>query len=348
MLFNIEADTGSLVIAYLVLDDYSATPKILVRGFGREVEVEANETREALVSAGRHETGRCGFRLEVGDIVEIAAPDLELIESQSGVLIYRRRPPDAIDRKIFRLETSLFPLWRFDQPLTPRFHHAMTRIEHYGRETTTQLFLMNQLKSQYLSGRLFYKNFDYYIRDEFAVWVCVQRPFDELAERLLFLKNVRNVGLGLLSERDRIGLRGAVEFAEQLPFEDARALRRAMRHIPDDVAARLSNPLTRQLTAADADELPTNGSVAAALDVLARCELVGFRHAYDVFVRSAADLIGAPAPADAPPNASFALIRTIADALTESPAAERMLEKDLELLYYLTQAALTTESLPPA
>lgn len=344
MLFNIEADTGALVVAYLVLDDFSALPTILVRGGGGEREVQANELRGALVSAGRHETGRCGFRLDAREIPEVAAPDLELREARSGVLIYRRKQPGAIERKILRLETGLLPLWRFDSWLSPQFHYAMSRIENFGRETDTQMFLMNQVSSQYLSGRIIYKNFEYFIGDAFKVWICVQKPHEELAERLLILKRVRQVGIELLSERDRISLRAAIDFAEQLPVDDPKALKRYMRDMPDDIAAKLSNPLTRQLTASDPDEMPSSSAVAGALDVLAGCELVGFRHAYDAFVESAARLLDLPSFEDSGANSSFSIIHQVAAVLEDSAAVERILEKDLELFYYLTQAAKSAEA----
>lgn len=344
MLFNIEADAGTYVVAYLVLDDFSAVPRLLVRGGGGEREVQANELRDALVSAGRHETGRCGFRLDAREIPEIAASDLELREARSGVLVYRRKQPDAIEAKILRLETGLLPLWRFDDQLAPRFHYAMTRIENYGRETDTQMFLMNQVTSQYLSGRIIYKNFEYFIGNAFKVWICVQKPYEELAERLLILKRVRHVGIELLSERDRISLRAAIDFAEHLPLDDPKAMKRMLRDMPDEIAAKLSNPLTRQLTASDPDEMPASGAVASALDVLAGCQLVGFRHAFDAFADSAARLLDLPPFENAGAGGSFSVIHQVAAVLEDSAAVERILEKDLELFYYLTQAARNADA----
>lgn len=345
MLFNVEADLGSRVVAYLVLDDFSAVPRMLVTGGGSEREVEANEIREALVQAGRHQTGRCGFRIEAKTVPEISAPDLELREANTGVLIYRRRPPGMIDQKILRLETGLLPLWRFDSMFTPLFQYAMTRIEHHGRETITQMFLMNQVSSQYISGRILYKNFEYFIQNSFKVWICMHNPYEELAERLLVLKSLRKVGLNLLSERDRIHLRGTIEFAENLPLDDQKTLKRALRNMPEEAATKLSNPLIRLLTASNLDEMPSSGgSIPGALDVLASCELVGFHKDLDAFASAAARGLDLPEQPAYGERAVPAHVQALAERLRDCGAIERILDKDLELFYYIEQAARTAES----
>jgi hypothetical protein len=338
MLFNIEADVGSKVVAYLVLDDFSAVPRIVVSAGGSEVEIEANETREALVTAGRHETGRCGFYFDKNNVPLITAPDLELYEPRSGVLIYRRRRPPIIDAKVFRLETHLLPMWRFDAVVARHFQYTMTRIEQYGRETTTQMFLMNNIKSQYISGYIQFKSFEYFINNGFSVWACVQRPYEELAERLLVLRNVRQVGVRLLSERDQIRLASTIEFAEQLPLKDRKALKCAFKNMPADIAAKLSNPLTRQLTVNDPDEMPTGGAIAASLDMLANCRLLGFRHAVEDFTLDAARLLDLPLEDTPPAGTTFPAAGEFARLIEETGAAESLLEKDLELFYYLAQA----------
>lgn len=338
MLFNVEQDNGSELVAYLVLDDFSSIPSLVVSGGGNEMTVEANETREALVGAGRHETGRCGFRLRSCDVPPLLSPDLELREAQSGVLIYRRRPQDAVERKVLRLETHLLPLWRFDDAFGRHFQYSMSRIDRYGRETMTQMFLLTGMDSQYLSGRLMYKNFEYFIDDSWTVWICVQPPYVELAERLLLLKSVRKVGAAkLLSERDQISLLAAAEFAEGLSLDDPKALKRMLRSMSEEVAMKLSNPLIRQLAASTPDEMPTGGALASALDALARCNLVGFRDAFDSFVAGAAHSI------DLPPNPTVGapampVIQHLAALLKESKAAEHLLEKDLELYHLVADA----------
>jgi hypothetical protein len=239
-------------------------------------------------------------------------------------------------------------MWRFDAALAPYFQYAMTRIEQYGRETVTQMLLLNSLSSQYLSGMLHFKNFEYFMDAKYSIWVCAQSPYEELAERLLFLKGVRKVGKPLLSERDQLALAGAMDFAEQLPLDDPRGLRQGLRDMPREVAARLSNPLTRMLTCAGVDDMPTSGAVAAALDVLVHCELVGLRRTGDAFSIAAARLLDLSTEFAPPVLPTNPMISAFARQIEDTRLAEPLLEKDLELFYYLSGADAAADSADPA
>ena len=128
MLFNLEEDSGKRVAGYIVPDGYSGVPTIRVCNRGEELfKFSANEKREALVYAGRHETGQCGFSIDTSvrpDLHDLV--DLELFEAETDILIYRRPRPHNIKKKILRLETHLFPLWTLDNAIAPQFEN--TRI----------------------------------------------------------------------------------------------------------------------------------------------------------------------------------------------------------------------------
>lgn len=174
MLFNLEEDSGGRVTGYVVPDGFSAVPTIRVCGRGQELATfAANEKREALVQAGRHETGQCGFSIDaslVPDIAELA--DLELYNVESGILIYRRPRPDNIKKKLLRIETHLFPLWSVDNAIAPQFQYFAKGIENLGRETVTQLFLLNRVESVYLSGKILYRNYAFFVKSGFKLWSC--------------------------------------------------------------------------------------------------------------------------------------------------------------------------------
>jgi hypothetical protein len=112
MLFNIEDDRGDLLVCYVVPDGFSTIPRVRLVEAGETIGVlEANETREALVGAGRHETGRCGFRLDDAVVPGLRGrKSLEIYDEDSGVLIYRRPRPKMLQKRLLRLETHLFPL----------------------------------------------------------------------------------------------------------------------------------------------------------------------------------------------------------------------------------------------
>jgi hypothetical protein len=340
MLFSLEHDSGDLVVVYVVPDGFEGVPRIRVCNGGEELVVlTANEAREALVAASRHETGQCGFSIDsslVPDLPELS--ELELYDAETGLLIYRRPSPHMMANKILRLETHLFPLWRLDDALRPNFQYHARGIESLGRETVTQLFLLGNVDSVYISGRILYKNYAYFVESAFQTAILLQNPYEEMAERLLVLSKIRRAGANILGVRETMEVASALDFAEGLPFKDEKALRRALRQIPNDVGIVFANPLTRQLTAATPDEMPTGGAVSTALHELSNFAVVGLRHESDRFLSALAELIGVE-PDALPPVQQFPDVPRVAEILKSSGQVDHLLEKDLELYHHIAEAA---------
>lgn len=344
MLFNLESDTGTRVTGYLVPDAFSAVPTIRVVGGGRELlTLAANERREALVVAGRHETGQCGFSVDVSSVPGLKdIDDLEIYDAETGVLIYRRRPPAAVAKKILRVESHLFPLWHLDEGLRPHFQYFAKGVENLGSETVTQLFLLNQVNSVFLSGRILYRNYSVYIDNGFSTLFLMQNPYEELAERLLVLSKIRKIGGSHLGLRDELALAETISYAEELTAEpatitDRKALRRMLRRMPMDVAAILSNPVTRTLTVATPDEMPGPNAIAHALDILSTAAVVGLREEADTFVNAVYEFLGLKG-ASRPSLPRLTAVAPFAAALRDAGDAELMLEKDLELYQRVLEA----------
>ncbi|HLH51106.1 MAG TPA: hypothetical protein VKV96_17340 [Roseiarcus sp.] len=340
MLFNLEADTGDRIVCYVVPDGFQGVPRIRVCNAGEELAVlAANETRESLVVASRHETGQCGFSIDASLVPNLPSLNqLELYDEETGILIYRRRAPHMAARKILRLETHLFPLWRLDDALKPSFQYHARGVESLGRETVTQLFLLINVDSVYVSGRILYKNYAYFVESSFQTAILLQEPYQELAERLLVLSKLRRIGAEILGARESMEVEAALEFAEQFPTEDDKAMKRALRQMPGDVGMVFANPLTRLLTATTPDEMPTGGAIAAALDALSSFAVVGLRHESDKFIGALAELIGVE-PATLPAPHQFPGVARLAEILKTSGEVDHLLEKDLELYHHVSQAA---------
>jgi hypothetical protein len=345
MLFNIETDTGDRVTGYLVPDGYSEVPVIRLYSGGVDViSLAANEIREALIVAGRHETGQCGFSIGTELVPQLRdMADLQVFDADTGLLIYRRPQPASIQKKILRLESHLFPLWRLDDTLGASFQYFSKGIENFGRETVTQLFLLNQVGSVYLSGRVLYKNYAYYAEAGFETIYLVQDPYHEMAERLLVLSNLKRHGAGHLGLRDNVAMRSAIDFAEYLLadencFRDVKLLRRRLREMPEDAATSLANPVARQLTSSTPDEMPSGGAIASALDLLASFAIVGVRDEQDHFLGAVAELIGVDF-ALLPPIPRFSKVAPLAQLIEESKEVDGLLETDLELYYHVSDAA---------
>ncbi|SRR5579883_328533 len=341
MYFNLQSDTGDVIVGYVVPDSFTGIPQIRVSSNGDELLVfEANEIREGLIAAGRHETGKCGFRIDSSVLPELPnLTNLEISDAETGMLVYRRPRKDFIEKKILRLETHLFPLWRLDDTLEPRFQYFARGAERYGRESVSQMFLLDIINSIYVSGRILYQNYSLYSeKANFATVTLLQDPHNEIAERLMILSKLDDAQISQLGmERERFRLGPAVEFAKSLSFEDEKALTRALRSMPKDVAAFLANPIVRQLTAPTPDEMPRNGAVAAALDCLASFAVVGLRSQAAEFLHSVTEFLGIDASA-LPQIPQFPKVAALGRHLKETRVVDALIEKDVELYYHVAEA----------
>jgi hypothetical protein len=332
MLFNIEVDEGSRIVGYMVPDAFTGSPSLRITdGTSELLVLPCQEERAALVTAGRHETGRCGFTIDESIIAKLAQHEaLEIYDQETNILIYRRRAPARVTQKrIFRLETHLFPLWRLDDSVEKYFQFFHKGIERPGRETTTQVFLLNNSTSLYLSGRLVLKAYENYINETFNCVALLRDPYTELAERLLTLKHVRGVGKEILGERDLMAFAPTITFAETIEI-DEKAVHRAFSTMSRAVIANLANPLTRQLAARTPDEVPTKGAVATSLGALSSFTILGLRERQDLFLAQLADLVGT-VPETLPPITDFVRTAELAQLLREVPEAGILVEQDLEI-----------------
>lgn len=339
MLFDLDADEGHKIVAYVVPDAGGTTPCVVVRSRGKEMlRLEANNTLQTLVDGGRHSTGRCGFIIDETILPGLAGlDDLEVVEASHDVLVYRRRPAQMAQMQVFRFETHLLPLWRIDEALKNRFQYWYKGIDRFGRETANQVFNIRNCDSSYISGRLLYKNYEIYLTKGVKTVGILRDPYCELAERLILLKNIGSRAEEILGERDAMIFAPAIEALDEWEVFDETFCKRFFRRAPADVSAVLSNPLVRQLTSVTPDEMPNAGAVAAALDSLASFELVGLRSEGGGFAAGLAELLEVEA-GRIPPINEYPRIVELGERLRQNHDIEGILEKDLEVFHSLTHA----------
>jgi len=342
MLFNIERDEGRRIVGYMVPDAFSASPSLRVTDGDQELLIlPCQEERPALVAARRHETGRCGFTVDDTMIANLSERQtLEIYDQETDLLIYRRRPLEQlIQRRIFRLETHLVPLWRLDERLARHFQFFHKGIERYGLETINQMFLLNYSSSLYLAGRIPFKDYENYIDESFTCVTLFRNPYAELAERLLTLGIVRQVAdkVQLLGPRDMLSYGPALDFADQIKV-DEKVLHRAFATMPKSAIAILSNPLTRLLAARSAEDIPGKGAVATALGTLSRFASVGLREGQEMFLDQLAALLLIDA-ASLPVMTEFSKTAQLSVLLRDVPEVQLLIEKDLEV-YHHTKSAI--------
>jgi len=340
MLFNVELDAGTYILGYVVPDAFGVHPSIRVVDDGMELlTMEANESRESLVIAGRHSTGRCGFRLDENLVPGLShIENLELYDAGTNLLIYRRRHLDSLlHLKVFRLETHLLPLWRLDNYLEDKFQFWYPNADRLGRETATQLLLLNGANSCYISGRLLYKNYEYFLNDSFKIFTILRDPFDELAERLLFLSSFGEPVRYLLGDRELGIFEPLIAALSELQSLGEAELRRFFKRAPPSLIAALANPQIRQLTTNTPDEMPSPGSLASALETLSAFSVTGLRSEPAYCKNALADSLGLD-PGSIPEVDEFPLVQQLGNELRPIRLIEGFLEKDLELYHHISQA----------
>lgn len=338
MLFNVEYDTGDRLVGYVVPDGYSDTPRLHVRSDGKIVaEVDAVEVKGALVAAGRHENGRCGFVIDESRVAGLAGlDDLELIEASTRLLIYRRLRPTDLAHKVLRLETHLYPLWWFDEALRNRFQYFLRGGELLGRETVTQLFLLTNVSSFYMSGRIYYKNYSYYIEESDLLYAFLHDPYEEMAERLAFLARIGASSSRVLGERDAMIFKPVIELAAALPRGDEKTIKRLLRSMSKEASAKLANPLTRLLTSSTPDEMPGGAAVAGALDILSSFRFIGLRSDGAAAAAAFGEVLCVEPPSLPSPIPGAS---ELAKILRESGVVDALLEKDREVYFHVAEAS---------
>lgn len=349
MLFNVERDLGDKIVGYLVPDTFSTAARVQICSNGEVILVfEPMEVRDALVHAGRHGTGLCGFTIDETLVPGLAQmDDIELYDDESGCMIYRRPKLGQIPKRVIRLETRLFPFWKFDSYFEPYFQYFAKGVDRYGRETVNQMLLLNEVHSSYFSGRINYKTYAHYIENGFECCAMLQEPRVEMAERLLILRNVRKFGVHYLGDRDASRLSPAMNFAENLPLDDQKALRWALLDMPPEVSTLLANPLTRQLTTNNPDDMPNNAAISSALDILSTFAIVGLNERIDDFRYSMAAWLGLD-PEPIPVIPPFKAVLPLAECLVATRSLDVILEKDIELYQHIIRARESVESASPA
>jgi hypothetical protein len=340
MLFNIEHDSGPEITGYLVPDGFSSCATVLVIHAGQEVlRKQTHSPREALVTAGRHETGLCGFTLDESELPGLSTfDDLELRDADTDLLIYRRcaREPLVL-QKVFRFETHLFPMSRIDRAMQPRFHYYFPRIERFGLETSQQTFLMSNADSVYISGRVSYRSVEYFLDQGYSSIGFVQDPYTEMAERILVLRIVGKEQDGILGIRDNVVIEAMRMFARSLQLDSEKELRRAFRDASPEVQMGFADPLVRQLTCRTSDEAVKPSSISQALSMLSQFRVLGLRHRPELFAEALTDAFSLN-DGEIPVVQPIPAARELGNRLKSVPAAERFLENDLALFHFVEAA----------
>lgn len=340
VLFNLEYDRGDLVEGYLIPDGFSDKPQIKVSDADGDLMIlPCDQIKQAVIDSGRHEDGRVGFKLDttiIPDLVERSS--LMIHDAKSGLLVYRRpQVSETIPLKVFRLETQLLPMVKFDYHCGRHFQYELSSVERFGHETTLQAFHLNAIQSIYISGRLLMRNYEEFLDKGFKAIVLLTDPYYELALRIFLLKRMAKTQISFFGDRDKIILAPAAEHFAEVNLDSEASLKMALKKAPQNVRNVMVSPVTRQLATTIPEQTVTRSDVAIAIDLLSRFTIVGRDTDSLYFQRAVGDLLGVSVD-DFPLPPRHSALEDVATRLRSLHIAELMLEEDLIFDHYVREA----------
>ena len=339
MFFNIDADEGHVVRGWMVLDNPAAIPSITVIAPGRpEIKLMANVLRPDVRELGIHATGEVGFEVNETILPGIGSIDeLEIVETESRLPIFRRFKDHHIEKRLYLFDAGVLPQRPLLQQLSNNFTLSYLHTERYSLETMLVIINNKFTQSNFMYGRSNFNRYTSFLTNAgFLRAGLLREPFEEFAERLMFLKILGKSSSSDLAALNATGLESLIGFASGLPIDNPKGVLAAFRALDRDQRQILSNPMTR-LFGCNFDEYPERKHVGVALENLATMDVIGTKARFEDFRTLLAgtlgrDVLGEQRPHHFEPAVEFGA------TLSKISIVADMLEHDIELYSFADQA----------
>lgn len=343
MRFDVVSDEGHIIRGWVTPDNPMQIPRVIVHASGLEaVEIQASIVQQDILEHGLHSTGVVGFEVSEQLMPGLAEAEIvEIFEAETKLCIYRRLVKSKnIQKKFFLFDAAVMPQRSIINNINKHFATRHNAIERHGYETIFYLVHNYFPPSIFLTGRPQFSRWGGALRGrEFTIAALLRNPFEELAERMLFLNlAAKSSAAGLLGSF-MTGLEPVLDLARDLKFEDKRALQATFRNLTPDQRLALGNPMTRML-AGNLDERIERRHVTTALDNLSQMDAVGIRTRFVEFSQMVADILGTNVVGNAELE-TFQTIDTLTDQLSRVSAVVDLLEHDLALFSFAEEAVET-------
>lgn len=288
MQFFIDIDNGSVISGWLIPDNPGSVPELIIKvGLREDTHFKANVLRTDLRDLGMHATGLAGFHIDESAIPGLNdLEDITIVEADSGVIVYRRfNPGRHKNLKLLLCDASLLPQMKLLRELSQHFSMSYPLVDRLSLETISGVLSLRFTESIFVGGNINWMRYGgIALENNFVTCALLRDPFDELAEKLLFLSH-----LAKNTNKSPLGTYAAFSsFSEILPqiaaidFSEDKSLLMAFRTMPPLVRKALRSPMTR-LYGALPDEDIQRRNVSVALDNLAQFSVVGLREHFEQF-----------------------------------------------------------------
>ncbi|HWL03703.1 MAG TPA: hypothetical protein VNQ99_02050 [Xanthobacteraceae bacterium] len=295
MLFHMEVVPGPAIQGWVLPNNPSGVPRVTIAHGDKLIEFEANILRTDLRDRGMHDTGMAGFHITEEVIPDLPAVinDVEIRDVETGALLFRQFDPQKhVQQKVFRFELQAMPHAQTEALFAQRFALSYGGIERQSFDTLFGILNNPAAVSLYACGRPSFQRYEQLFRErDFKVLALLRDPFEEMAERLLFVRYAASPEAPPFLADHLSGLEPLAEFVKPIRFDDLESIRSAFNRMSDEQRAALSNPLVKAL-ACGPDEPPKSGHVEIALSKLARMSLVGLRSRFNEFKAVLPEVIG--------------------------------------------------------
>ncbi len=343
MLFHIER-YGRTIGGWLTPDNPADTPKVqIIRPDGKTVELESNAVRPDLVEVKLHPTGKAGFGIDrkiIPDLDDII-DQIEIRDAATGITLYRPYDPaQHVAGRIFRLELQAMPYAAIESAWSRNFSLYYNAVERYPFETFFGILNNPVSKSLALSGRPSLHRYEQLFRDrEYKFVTLLRDPFEELAERLLFVRYTLSPNAPADFQHHLTGLADLRAVTQRMDLSNFDTFLEAFSYLSDRQMDDLSNPLVRALACNVEDPEPRPHHVELALNRLATFDLVGTRPNFGAYKSGLSELLGRDI-LGGEEMINIDLVLKIADELKNVKLARALVALDAELYKFASKAVI--------
>lgn len=335
MLWAIEQYNPKGARGWVVSNDPRESARLLLFAYPSSwTEVECNQMRTDVLASGAHENGLCGFVI-APQVMHAAflSPGSALCESATRLVLYRHiRGRPFLNGRVFALTfAGGAPNPAFAE-LGSRLRLHYPNAERMDAATRHALFALRSHGSILVSGALGGDELERALdAPDYIRLVCLPDPRRLLAARLDLLREN-----ALDQERSRAFLaaspfaRPAADLAALDPGDDA-AVEAWGSRLTEVERRRLSDPIVRHLSGAEAEVEIDERHLVQAMNTLARFDVVGLHSDPDAFAATVSELLRLqPAP-----TAGEAPLTHWAEALARAPVCAGLTGYDSRLIAFV-------------
>jgi hypothetical protein len=181
----------------------------------------------------------------------------------------------------------------------------------------------------------------------FTIVTLLREPYEELAERFLFIRYASQSNAPSFLANYMTGLEPLVHVVKKMEFADRESIAAALKSLGSAQRHAISNPFIKSI-ACQLDETAEAKHISIALDNLAGMDLVGTAARFNEFKVTLRDLIGADVLGEAELTTVVSWVPLIAEHLRQIPSVDGLLAHDLELYTHVSKALDRALGTPPS